>query len=248
MVAAPNTNNNPGFGTFNQQIPKEGPVAVPIGPLDFSTNTTYEIDLTIQIQQGKISYVQGIYADNFDNAHPLTIFNSATKQRIVIPPYSEAYIPFLASNPPKFVVSTNVGGPSALTMFAYNFPAGPCVWTGNPPSSSGAVITVSDTVLDGTVQNNKVTVSDKTVFTALGYQQITSLSAATALTVPSGAIMAIITCETQAVRWRDDGTNPTATVGMPLAAGGYFIYNGALSAIKFIEQTTSAKLNISYYA
>lgn len=88
----------------------------------------------------------------------------------------------------------------------------------------------------------------KSTTTCLGYQQITSLSAATALTVPTGATMALITPETQAVRWRDDGTNPTASVGMPVAVGESLNYDGDLSRIRFIEQTASAKLNISYYA
>jgi hypothetical protein len=83
--------------------------------------------------------------------------------------------------------------------------------------------------------------------TAKGYQQITSLSAATALTVPTGATSVLITVESQAVRWRDDGTNPTATVGMPLAVGQSIAYAGDLSLLKFIEQTASAKLNVSYY-
>lgn len=83
---------------------------------------------------------------------------------------------------------------------------------------------------------------------ALGYQQITSLSAATALTIPAGCSMALIQPETQAVRWRDDGTDPTATVGYPLAVGTELQYTAAqLSKIKFIEQTASAKLNIVYY-
>lgn len=88
----------------------------------------------------------------------------------------------------------------------------------------------------------------KSTTICLGYQQITSLSAATGLTIPSGATMALIVPETQAVRWRDDGTNPTASVGMPVAIGESLNYDGDLSRIKFIEQTASAKLNISYYA
>lgn len=80
-----------------------------------------------------------------------------------------------------------------------------------------------------------------------GFQQITSLSSATGLTVPSGAILALINCEAQAVRWRDDGTNPTTTVGVNLAVGGTLEYRGDLSAIKFIEIAIGAKLNISYY-
>lgn len=81
----------------------------------------------------------------------------------------------------------------------------------------------------------------------LGFQQIASLSSATALTVPVGALTALIQAEAQDVRWRDDGTNPTATVGITLGSGLTLPYNGDLSAIKFIETTASAKLNISYY-
>lgn len=96
----------------------------------------------------------------------------------------------------------------------------------------------------------------KAVTSCLGYQQITSLSAATGLTVPTNdssgnkqqPTFALIVAETQGVRWRDDGTAPTASVGMPLAVGVPLQYDGDLSRIRFIEQTASAKLNISYYA
>lgn len=81
----------------------------------------------------------------------------------------------------------------------------------------------------------------------LGYQQITSLAAAQSLTVPSGATWAIISAETQAVRYRDDGTNPTAAVGQPLPVNVDLPYSGDLTRVKFIEQTASAKINITYY-
>lgn len=84
-------------------------------------------------------------------------------------------------------------------------------------------------------------------YAPLGYQQITSLSAATGLTVPARATTAVIIPEAQAVRYRDDGTNPSATVGQPLAVGVSITYTGTLSAIKFIEQTSGAKLNVLYY-
>lgn len=82
----------------------------------------------------------------------------------------------------------------------------------------------------------------------LGFQRITSLSSATALTVPAGTRYAICTPETQAVRWRDDGTDPTASVGYPLAVGAELLYDASsLVALKFIEQTTSASLNVAYF-
>lgn len=80
-----------------------------------------------------------------------------------------------------------------------------------------------------------------------GFQQITSLSSATALSVPSDTTAALISVTDQNVRWRDDGTSPTASVGMQLLVGATFFFDGDLSKIKFIEETTSAKINVSYY-
>lgn len=96
----------------------------------------------------------------------------------------------------------------------------------------------------------------KAITSVMGYQQITNLSSATGLTVPQKDMngmagtprIAIITPESQGVRWRDDGVAPTASVGMPLSAGVTLQYDGDLSQIKFIEQVSGAKLNITYYA
>lgn len=85
-------------------------------------------------------------------------------------------------------------------------------------------------------------------FAPLGYEQLSSLSSAASLTVPAGANFALITAETAAVRWRDDGTAPTASVGMPMATSDAPLqYSGTLSALQFIAQTGSPKLNVSYY-
>ena len=88
-----------------------------------------------------------------------------------------------------------------------------------------------------------------------GYQQITSLSAtsAQALSVPAPAncggvvSFAVITAEAQAVRYRDDGIAPTASAGMPLPINTPLSYEGNLSAIQFIAQTSGAILNILFY-
>lgn len=85
--------------------------------------------------------------------------------------------------------------------------------------------------------------------TPIAYEQETSLSSATALSggsLPTGATMALIQAESQNVRWRDDGTNPTASVGQRLLAGESRWF-GNLSALKFIEEAASAKLNVNYY-
>lgn len=84
----------------------------------------------------------------------------------------------------------------------------------------------------------------------LGFQQLTVLSASIGLTVVAPANFALIECDHAAnkyVRWRDDGTAPTATVGMTLAPGAQLEYDGDLNAIRFIEESAGAKLNVSYY-
>lgn len=81
----------------------------------------------------------------------------------------------------------------------------------------------------------------------LGYQQLTSLAGSTTLTVPAGAIEALIVCETQTVRWRDDGVAPTASVGMPLTANVALPYVGNLAAFRVIQTTASATCNVSFY-
>lgn len=91
-----------------------------------------------------------------------------------------------------------------------------------------------------------VVVSDANI-DPLGYEQITSLSTVRQLTPPNGARVALIIAEGAPVEWRDDGQNPTASVGMPLLANTPFPYNGDLSAIRFIAQSGSPILNVSYY-
>lgn len=86
----------------------------------------------------------------------------------------------------------------------------------------------------------------------LGYQQITDVSSSVGLTLPAGFInragaVAMVQALDQDVRWRDDAVAPTATVGMLLAAGETLVYNGDYSAIRFIEVSSGAELNVSYY-
>ncbi len=96
----------------------------------------------------------------------------------------------------------------------------------------------------------------KDVTTCMGYQQINGAAASTALTIPSVDPVtglsampthAVIVVEAQTVRWRDDGTNPTAAIGMPLTPGSIFIYDGDLRRIRFIQAAATAVINVTYY-
>jgi hypothetical protein len=80
-----------------------------------------------------------------------------------------------------------------------------------------------------------------------GFLAVADLSAAAELTVPPDAKLALIQAEGEDVRWRDDGTDPTDSAGMLLEAGQTLVYNGNLQAIRLIEATASATLNVSFY-
>ena len=86
-------------------------------------------------------------------------------------------------------------------------------------------------------------------FVPLGYQQYTSTSPAFSLSsIPAGATSVLISSEAQSIRWRDDGTAPTASVGqLQIVASPPFLYSGNLSALQFIQATAGAILNVNYY-
>lgn len=89
----------------------------------------------------------------------------------------------------------------------------------------------------------------------LGYQQISAatLATSTALTmptIPAGMRVRKVVCSGNGgtIRWRDDGTAPTASIGMLMADGGALTYTGDPTAIRFILASSTPVLDISYYA
>lgn len=88
---------------------------------------------------------------------------------------------------------------------------------------------------------------------SLGYQQSTSLSTSTAAGLPSipsrpGPGSALIAVEGAGIRWRDDGTAPTSSVGQPVSAGQALCYGQDINAFQVIGQTSGATINVTYYA
>lgn len=92
--------------------------------------------------------------------------------------------------------------------------------------------------------------SSPSVLAPLGYQQRTISNSAVGFTsVPAGSTMAVVTIEDDDIRWRDDGTSPTSSVGMIAKQDSTITFEnlGNLSAIKFIRITADAKINVSFY-
>ncbi len=81
------------------------------------------------------------------------------------------------------------------------------------------------------------------------YEQITVSTTAVPLTVPLRAKIAVITVEAEPIRYRDDATDPTNTVGVLVSPGSTLIIcSNALGRFKAIRQGGSdAILSVSYY-
>jgi hypothetical protein len=77
-----------------------------------------------------------------------------------------------------------------------------------------------------------------------------TLAAATGLAscaggIPTGANTILMSADTANIRWRDDGTAPTAAIGMSLVFGQLPVtYNGTLSKLQFIS---GGPLNVTFY-
>jgi len=69
------------------------------------------------------------------------------------------------------------------------------------------------------------------------------------LTVPRGSELAVVVVETEDLRYRDDGTSPTATVGTLLKADNSLVVcTKALDRIEFIRDGASdSTINVNYY-
>jgi hypothetical protein len=86
---------------------------------------------------------------------------------------------------------------------------------------------------------------------SLGYQQSTSLSTSAAVNlpnIPSNAASYLLSVESAGVRWRDDGTDPTSSVGQPVAAGQALCYGNDPHSVRIIGQTGTPTINVTYYA
>jgi hypothetical protein len=68
-------------------------------------------------------------------------------------------------------------------------------------------------------------------------------------TIPTGTTQAILTCEDNSLRWRADGTDPTAAVGNRMDAGDRLLlfgndYNAFLTNFSYINLTGGANASL----
>lgn len=236
---------------LSNKFPCEGPKVIPIF-CDFSSATKYDVDLKSLVQQGKISDVQSIFVDNADNSGICTIDIDVQQQRIIIPPFSQAYLNVLTALPSFHVTS---GTTALVRLFAQNFPVTNAVWNAgvgsglasdvnvlNFPTSQGVNFSsgISNSFLPTFTGINLVTgaaSANVAIVTAVG-QNIRVFNAGTfpvSFRYGTGAQVAVVTDLTlapnQSILVNSNGANNLAAIS-PGGAGSINIVvgNGGLSA------------------
>lgn len=88
----------------------------------------------------------------------------------------------------------------------------------------------------------------------MGYRQFAvpsgSAGAVSPPDAPTGATMVVIKAEGGPIRYRDDGVDPTAAVGMPLAVGESMVYDARMVNLRLIAQEaspTTTLCNAAFY-
>lgn len=97
---------------------------------------------------------------------------------------------------------------------------------------------------------------EKPITVSFGYTQFLAAATTTAFSLPLPNVQnngpkptfAVIQAETQGLRYRDDGADPTTSVGMLIPAGSTLYYYGLLSKLRLINATAGAIANVTLYA
>lgn len=161
VQAAGNTIGN-AQGVFNQTQSKRGPIAVPVR-VNLVGATAYTLDLATLNNFNTIDFVQTIFVDNSLNTKAVYFYNGVSQQTLVVPPLSQAYLPFLVPNPGRFTITST--GNVVIPIELLNFPVAPAVWNaqnvGFSFDGAGNLLvsdkTLAQTTLTGSSLNVNVT-------------------------------------------------------------------------------------------
>lgn len=128
LVIPPSQQTQNTIRVTNSRDPVEQPIVLPYS-FDFSAASSYEIDLTLILQAGRISGVQTMFADNFSGATSgdTLVLSQGTGATIGVPAGAQMYVAILASNNCKFTI-TNIGGAGVFFMDLLNVPMPFGIW------------------------------------------------------------------------------------------------------------------------
>lgn len=139
------TNIGTNFLSFLPLVSRIGTDAriLPVGTIDFSFDSAYQIDLTGAVQSAQLQHpIQSCFIDASQIPYGNTVLQvSGSGQRIVVPPGSEGYFPLLLTRT-SFIFTVvngsnaNLGVPAYLGLFFMNVPFVASQWFTNLAAAS----------------------------------------------------------------------------------------------------------------
>jgi hypothetical protein len=146
MTLTPGTVGSSALGSFpatpifNALVPKEGPRMVPF-EVAFPTAPSFEIDLTMTVQQRRITVVQSVYMDCSLCDAPVTLQVENTFLNIEAAAGTQGYYPLLVPDTPKFIVSSTSMAKCILIFL--NVPVPSTVWNSSGFLTGGPLAPVT---------------------------------------------------------------------------------------------------------
>lgn len=160
-----------GFSVFNGLAPltKDGADGSPIqGPrcIQYTANFTPQnqslsLELFQENEQKQLDFVQTLYIDNSASGFSITVQSLVTNQKLVVPPYHQAYLPVLTIDQTQFVFSKAVTANENIPIHLINVPMPAAVWPARNLAVTGANAMATGQVVVGTVATLVVPARDR---------------------------------------------------------------------------------------
>lgn len=248
MVQGNGTQNWMTIPIFNQQVPKEGPKALPL-KFDFSTAASQTIDLQNMQSRGYVAEIQTIYFDNSLSSVPTSVTMRVTNQVLTCPPFSQGYFPILVPNPPVMTFANS--GNAIVNVQLLNIPMPLDVWNttnvGGFKTDANGNVLVSDQILETSLGASPVPMMNKAFANndAIAPLYIGTRTAAAAAL--KGAV-GVVTIYTGAPGWVLTGVQVTLSGLSTLAAAGdinFIVSSGATTLLRYWATIPTVATNIS---
>lgn len=159
--------------TNNMIIPPEGPVIIPVD-LDFSAENEIILETELLFSSGKVSLLQGVFIDNYDNPEPLVLFNQTSRQRIVAPSNSQGYYDIFLPKPSTIKCNTVSAVNLKIKVTFYNVPIASGVWK-NSDGGGGSGDCLTNVELRATpviIENTQVDLIDLSIDALSGISEL----------------------------------------------------------------------------
>lgn len=118
---------------YNCDWPTQGSAALGT-PIAIPVAGSVGLDLQIEASTGELEFVQAMFVDNSLNSVAVSITNTISNAKMIVPPFSQAFLNMLA--PPQSKWTFAASAPITVPIQALNFPVSTAVWSVNAPAGT----------------------------------------------------------------------------------------------------------------